>query len=107
MKVTKMVGTVLIVGLMFGCSAPQTRLPGKWVDEGKNDTKNYIEFFSDNTVTMKTPEMPLTGKWTGLSDGRIKADMEVMFSKITVMFEIKGKHLFMEMDGKKATLVKM
>ena len=110
MNVAKMVAAVLILGIMFGCSSPQSRLPGRWVEEGNNDTQNYIEFFSDNTVTIKTPEMPMSGKWTILSDSRIKADMDIMFSKLTVMFEFKGRRLIMDImdtDGKKATFVKM
>jgi len=107
MKIAKMVAAALLLGVMVGCSSPQSRLPGTWVEEGKNDTQHYIEFFSDNTVAMESPAGPLSGKWVVLSDGRIKADMKVMFSEVTVIGELKGKRLIWEMNGKKAAFVKI
>ena len=53
-------------------STPESSLTGKWGKDGSDDKAVFIEFFSDNTMTFHTPEAPIAGKWTVLSDGRIK-----------------------------------
>lgn len=112
MKLAKRLVDMLFVGLVlafvFGCSRPESRLTGKWVEEGKGDTDNYFEFFSDKTVIMKGPDYPFSGTWSILNDGRIKANFDVpLGGKIAVLGKMDGQAFIIEMDGKTARFVKM
>ena len=98
----------LFVGLLVmvaGCSSRESRVTGRWVEDGHRDASQYIEFFSDKTVRIITSDMPCSGTWAVLDDGRIKADVTALFVKLIVLAELKGGTLIVDMDGKQTTFV--
>jgi hypothetical protein len=42
-----------------------------------------------------------------LNDGRIKADVTVLWTKLVILGELKGKSLSLDMNGKKGTFLKL
>ena len=83
-------------------------LTGKWVKEGSYDKAVYLEFFSDKTLTFHTTETPIAGKWTVLSDGRIKYDLSLPLGATgTFLCELEGQTLLVDVDGKKVRYVRM
>jgi len=83
-------------------------LAGKWVKEGSDDKAVYLEFFSDKTLIFHTTETPIAGKWTVLSDGRIKYDLSLPLGATgTFLCELEGQTLLIDVDGKKVKYVRM
>jgi len=64
---------VILIGLLLlatGCGGLESQIVGRW--QGSADT---IEFFSDGTVTIADPLMPLTGTYSFVDDNRVRIEL--------------------------------
>ncbi len=91
--------------IMLGCSSPTSKIIGNWSDLESEDS---IEFFKDNTFSLKSGVMNFSGKWVDLDDGRIKIELSIMGISQTWMGNLESKKLILELPGgKKATYQKI
>ncbi len=90
--------------LLAGCSKPiEEAIIGKW-GEGKHVN---FEFFHDNTFLFNDGSKQLSGRWMMVGDDRIKADIPVFGTTVTLVFEdieISGNKMTLTSKGKKGTL---
>jgi hypothetical protein len=93
---------ILLIVFLTGCGSKESRVIGKWHGNGA-----VFEFFSDKTFTMN-PESGtgenFTGTWTILSDGRLKADVNMILTKSVILGEFSGNTLKIDINGTKGTL---
>ncbi len=82
--------------LLVGCDSPESKILGKWADSSTQNSANYIEFFSDNTMKLQNNSRLLSGTWSILHDGRIKVDAEEMLAEVTVIAAFEGDALILE-----------
>ena len=90
---------------VMGCSPGASRYVGRWVEDGRN-AYHSVEFFSDKTASLPTSDLTMNGSWSVLSDGRLKADVSAIGIHYTILGEMKGNQLFLEIDGQKGYYVK-
>ena len=87
---------IIALCTMAGCSSRESKIVGIWVKEGSNTTGECIEFFSDKTISSPGWDSTLSGTWTVLSDGRIKADFSDDGKHYIDLGELKGNILIWE-----------
>jgi hypothetical protein len=80
---------------------------GKWKND---DSSKFIEFFHDNSIMFSNDENQFGGTWTKISENRIKADVTILGTTITTMFEgieISGNTMNVTIDGSRGILTRV
>jgi len=90
---------VAILLLLFSaCTSKESKLIGKWAEDG-NESSGSIEFFQDKTLTMQSEDLPFSGTWIILDDGRIKLEIDAIFMKMNAIGNFEGDDLILDLNG--------
>lgn len=105
-KLFVLVSLITCMALLIGCASKESRISGQWHEKGSRNKSEYIEFFSDKTVTLATQGMSYQGTWSILDDGRVKADVTILWAKQVILGDLNGNTLTLDISGHKGTFEK-
>lgn len=82
----------------FGSSTPQ--IVGQWSDE---ENQRVLEFFEDKAFSLQTKRGEISGKWTILSDGRIKMEAVALGSAKILLGTVEDGNLMLKENAKQTS----